>query len=103
MAEERQETPNEETEAKKSTVLNEFISHQRKAAEEAYKAVEALIPPDFRTHSRTARDEFVESFRVLVGGVADVVDKELEKMRATASETGRPSTTGKSKVKVEVS
>ncbi len=100
MAEERQEPPVGE----KKSLLDEFVSHQRKAAEEACEAVNALIPPDFRTHSKAARDEFIASLRVVVDAAANTMEHELKKMRMS-SEGGSsgPSTTGKSKVKVEVS
>jgi len=94
MAEDRQTTP-----------LQDFIEHQRKAAEEAAQAINALIPPEFRTHSRAAREEFLKSFKVLVDGVAAAVDREMNRMRNNPSSGpgDGPSTTGKSKVKVEVS
>ncbi len=100
MAEERQEPPVGE----KKSLLDEFIAHQRKAAEEACEAVNALIPPDFRTHSKAARDEFIASLRVVADAAATTMQRELNKMRMS-SEGGPsgPSTTGKSKVKVEVS
>src|SRR4051812_46618155 len=96
MADERKDTP-----------LGEFVNHQRKAAEEAYKAFEALVPPDFRTHGRAAKEEFLMSFKVLIDGAAESVERELNRMRSKGTDTGSggsgPSTTGKSKVKVEVS
>jgi hypothetical protein len=103
MSEEQQDRPTGEQ--AKGTPLNEFVTHQRKAAEEACAALNALIPPDFRTHGRAAKEEFLTSFKVLVDGVATMVDQELNRMRTSSSggSGGGPSTTGKSKVKVEVS
>jgi hypothetical protein len=84
--------------------LENFVEHQKRAAEEAAKALNALIPPDFRTHGRAAKKEFLTSFKVLVEGVATAVDHELNKMHSTKSDgSDGPSTTGKTKVKVEVS
>ena len=106
MSEEHQDMPTgePEPETRKGTPLNEFIEHQRKAMDEACQAVDALIPPDFRTHSRAAREEFLMSFKVLVDGVASTVDKELNRMRTNPSGgSSGPSTTGKTKVRVEVS
>ncbi len=102
MAEER--TPPTGDESRK-TPLNDFVAHQRKAAEEACAALNALVPPDFRTHSRAAREEFLKGFKALADGVAEIVDRELNRMRANPSSGpgGGPSTTGKSKVKIEVS
>ncbi len=91
--------------------LTEFLEHQITAAQETIKALEALIPPDFRTHSRTARHEFLLSFKVLLDGAMTSVERELNKARnsggdnptAGTTNTSGPSTTGKTKVKVEVS
>ena len=84
--------------------LNEFVNHQRKAAEETYKAFASLIPPEFRTHSRIAQDEFLKSFQVLIQGTADALDREMNRRRTTpGGSDGGPSTTGKSKIKVDVS
>ncbi len=104
MAEEHQDKPGTETPDLKST-FESFADHQRKAAKEACEAVVSLLPPDFRTHSRTATDEFAKSLRVLADGVIGVMEHELNRMRTSAEPgTGSgPSTTGKSKVKVEVS
>ncbi len=104
MAEEHQNKPGNETPDLKAT-LESFAEHQRKAAKEACEAVVSLLPPDFRTHSRTAGDEFAKSLQVLVDGAVAMVDHELKRMRTSAESGpgGGPSTTGKSKVKVEVS
>ena len=100
-----------EAETKTKPMFNAFVEHQAAAAREAAQALQALIPPDFRTHSRAARKEFLTSFKVLLDGVSEVVDREVEKARqASASKTDakkpddndKPPTTGKSKVKVEV-
>src|SRR4051812_21368386 len=101
MAEEKKGTG-----AEKGSPLNEFLTHQRKAAEETFKALDALIPPDFRTHGRAAKEEFLTSFKVLIDGTAEAIERELNRMRSTQPGSGSgdgPSTTGKSKVKVEVS
>jgi len=88
-----------------SSPLHEFVKHQRIAVEEAGKALDALIPPDFRTHSRAAREAWLLSFKVLIDGAASMVDHEINRMQSSksGSSSNGPSTTGKSKVKVEVS
>ncbi len=89
--------------------LQEFLEHQVNAAQETVKALQALVPPDFRTHSRAARKEFLLSFKVLLDGAMTTVERELNKSRQSgdsetpATSSSGPSTTGKSKVKVEVS
>ena len=99
-----QEKPESESQSE-SSPLHEFVDHQRKAADEAMKAMGALLPPEFRTHGKTAREEFLLSFKVLIEGAASAVDRELNRTQAhKGSDSGSgPSTTGKSKVKVEVS
>jgi hypothetical protein len=87
------------------TPLESFIYHQRRALEETGKALEALLPEGFKEHGSTAGREFIKSFQVLV----DAAINEIEKATAAAEtvepdEDGedRPSTTGKTKVKVQV-
>ena len=103
-----------EAETKTKTPLSAFVEHQAAAAREAAQALQALIPPDFRTHSRAARKEFLTSFKVLLDGVTEAVDRELEKARQSSAahtakteakksdDNDKPPTTGKTKVKVEV-
>ncbi len=102
MAEEHQDKPGNAAPNLKTT-LESFADHQRKAAKETYEAFASLLPPEFRTHSRTAREEFVKSLQVLADGAAAAMEHELKKMRTSPESGSGPSTTGKSKVKVEVS
>lgn len=86
-----------------SKPLEAFVYHQRKALEETGRALEELLPLGFREHSTAARKEFKRSFEV----IADVITTEVEKMsqrtRATTEPTEeKPSSTGKTKVKVQV-
>ena len=101
MADERHETPADK--AKNTSPLSDFVAHQRKAAEETCAALAALVPPDFRTHSKEARKEFLMSFKVLADGIAATVDHEINRMRNAPESGSGPSTTGKTKVKIEVS
>ncbi len=92
----------------------EFVEHQANAAHETLEALRGLLPPEFRTHARAARHEFLLSFKVLLEGVTERVEQEMARARQAAAEAGKksdksddddddkPSTTGKSKVKVEV-
>lgn len=83
--------------------IDAFIWHQRRAAEEAMKAVDAMIPPGVREHGREAGRHFARGFKVLVDAAItelEKVSKEMEKNRAEGSD--RPSTTGPTKVKVQV-
>lgn len=89
--------------------LGGFFFHQRKAVEAAFKAIGALIPPDFKQYSAEARKEWLKSFGVLIEGAASSIERELNRVRRmqpdqpSEGEDKGPSTTGKSKVKVEVS
>lgn len=90
------------------TPFEEFLYHQRRALEETGKALEALLPEGFRTHGNNASREFTKGFRVLV----DAAMTELKKARDEAAEEAAsededdddtpPSSTGTSKVKIEV-
>ncbi len=83
--------------------LDEFIDHEREALREAGKAVEALLPEKFWTHGRKAIEEFASGVQVLADAVItelEKVSKQIEKEAEEGAE--RPSTTGPTKIKVEV-
>lgn len=97
------------------TPMEKFFFHQRRALEETGKALEALLPPDFRKHGGEASREFARGFRVLVDAAIDELKKVSEKEEAEAAEDkpeaknednddddDSPSTTGKTKVKVKL-
>jgi len=79
---------------KYDAAFDAFVEHQRKAAEEAGKALDALLPPEFKEHSKAAFNESVEGFRVLVNIFLDEVKLKDE---------GSDKNGGTTKVKVEVS
>ncbi|GAB4547226.1 MAG: hypothetical protein OHK0023_08190 [Anaerolineae bacterium] len=95
------------------TPLGGFFYHQRKAAEAALKALGALIPPETRQYSKEAREQYLKSFKVLIDGARATVEREINRARGQSPEgaaeskesepASRPSTTGKAKIKVEVS
>lgn len=87
--------------------LEAFVFHQRRALEEAGKALDALLPERFKEHGSVASKEFVKGFQVLI----DAAITEIERATSTSktdSDTDmeaveeRLSTTGKAKVKVQV-
>ena len=92
--------------------MERFFYHQRRALEETGKALEALLPPDFRKHGTEASKEFAKGFRVLVDAAIDelkkVSEREEEEAKAAADEqdddNDEPptSSTGKTKVKVKL-
>jgi hypothetical protein len=80
--------------------LDAFVRYQRKAAEEGKLAFEALIPEGFRVHGREAKRAFKRSFKVLLTEIASRIEVPEGDEEAKPR---RPKTTGKNKVKVEVS
>lgn len=83
--------------------IDGFLYHQRRALEETGKALDALIPPGFREHGAEAGREFAKGFKVLVDAAIvelEKMSKEMDKARSEGSD--RPSTTGPTKVKVQV-
>jgi hypothetical protein len=85
------------------TPFEEFLYHQRRALEETGRALEALLPEGFRTHGNNASKEFTKGFRVLVDAAMDEIKKASEKKAEGGEDDDEgPSTTGKTKVKVQV-
>jgi hypothetical protein len=82
--------------------FDSFIDHQKRAFEEASKAVEALIPPDARSHGRAAVNESIEGFRVLMNSLLDDLKTQVNHADDSAPASEAPKSTGKNKVKVEV-
>lgn len=93
----------EETKKNAEEKFDQFVEHQKKAFEEAGKALEALIPPEFKTHSQAAFKESVEGFRVLVNATLDAISNEIDKAKEKANPSNDEGTsTGATKVKVDV-
>jgi hypothetical protein len=94
------ETPSEES---PQNPLDSFIYHQRRALEETGKALEALLPEGFREHGSEAGKEFIKSFKVLVDAAITEIEKATNRVEVVTEESDdKPSTTGKTKVKVQV-
>lgn len=99
-----QATPNSE-----ENPLEKFMYHQRRAAEAGAKALAGWIPPEVRENTKEAGKEFLLSLKVLVEGATSTFEREANKFRSAAEGRDQsrpgdgPSTTGKTKVKVEVS
>ncbi len=79
------------------SAIEAFLRYQRHAIEESRLAVDALIPEGFKEHGREAKRAFKKSFKVLLQEIAERIEVPEQ------GEPARPSTTGKTKVKVEVS
>ncbi|MEP7293201.1 MAG: hypothetical protein ABI835_15565 [Chloroflexota bacterium] len=99
------ETPGEE----KRDPLSEFLRHQQRAVEETGKALESLLPPDFRDHGKQAGREFISGMKVLFDAAVDGLDKASQEFdknfnrpRSASDSDDRPSSTGTTKVKVQV-
>lgn len=95
-------TPEGTPEENPRNTFEEFLYHQRRALEETGKALEALLPEGFRTHSGEATREFTKGFRVLVDAAMDEIKKATESQTSGQSNDDDVSTTGKTKVKVQV-
>lgn len=95
-------TPETHNDEEPRTPFEEFLYHQRRALEETGKALEALLPEGFRTHGRNASQEFSKGFKVLVDAAMEEMKQATSKEDKEAGGDEPPSTTGKTKVKVEV-
>jgi hypothetical protein len=95
------ETRKTEAAAEEKTPIEEFLTHQRRAVEEMGKALEALLPEGFREHGSEASKEFAKGFKVLVDAAINELEKVSKKVEEEA-ERKPGSTTGKTKVKVQV-
>ncbi len=110
MSENEQFNHNPETEPseeKPNNPVESFIYHQRRALEHTGKALEALLPEGFREHGTSASKEFIKSFQVLVDAAIGEIEKATTRVEDVAKEhqdddNDKPSTTGRTKVKVEV-
>jgi cytochrome c556 len=63
-----------------------FIEHQKKAIEEAGKALVALLPEDFKEHGQSAFKEVVEGYRRLFNAAIDELIDTMEKAKLQKSE-----------------
>ena len=111
MSENEQINHNPEVESSEENPKNpveSFIYHQRRALEHTGKALEALLPEGFREHGTSASKEFIKSFQVLVDAAIGEIEKATTRVQDVAEEAkdedgnDKPSTTGKTKVKVQV-
>lgn len=102
---ETQQTPG----AEHRNPFNEFIRHQQRAVDEAGKAFDSLLPPGFKEHGQEACREFTSGMKVLFDAALDGLqqaskefDKTMNRARSGEESGDRPSTTGATKVKVQV-
>lgn len=104
-----------EDEDELETPMERFFYHQRRALEETGKALEALLPPEFRNHAESASKEFARGFSIIVDAAIDELKKVSEraeededaKKEADVEDTNNdddepPTTTGKTKVRVKL-
>lgn len=66
------------------TPFDNFLDHQKKALNEAGRALESLIPVEFREHGRSAFKEVVEGYRSLFNSALDEIVDNLEKAKFNA-------------------
>ncbi len=97
--------PNPENSAEESpkNPLEAFVYHQRRALEETGKALEALLPEGFREHGSEAGKELVKGFKILVDAAITEIERATTRVEeVTEAGEDKASTTGKTKVKVQV-
>lgn len=70
--------------------LDEFIDHQKKALEEAGKALESLIPEGVRTHGKSAVEEMLSGYRSLFNSIVDEVEATVKKVVPTSDKKAEP-------------
>ncbi|MYE26267.1 MAG: hypothetical protein F4X87_03420 [Chloroflexi bacterium] len=78
MSEEMNPAPEEPIGEEEQTPLEQFIFHQRRGLEEFGKAMESLLPPQFKEHTQAAGNEFATGFRVLIDAAIDEIKKASE-------------------------
>lgn len=88
-----QETPEDPVKA--------FFHHQRVAFEEFGKAVESLLPPDFRDHTRKASQSFMDSFKSLFDAAKADIDQMMQRQR-DEKKAADEEAAGETKVKVDI-
>jgi hypothetical protein len=79
-----------------------FLEHQRRAAEEAGKALESLLPPEFREHGKAAINESIAGFRVLIDALMEELKSTGSKEAEGKSEETPPTPIRRTKVKVDL-
>ncbi|GEM_PF-458587 len=102
---------NDTEQTKSQNPLDDFLQHQKRALEETGKAIESLFPEGFREHGKEAGKEFAKGMKILVDAVigevekaAREIDKQMKQRQQSDAEAGddKPSSTGATKVKVQV-
>lgn len=63
------------------TPFDEFVEHEKKAAQEFGKAFAALLPEGLREHGESAVKEMVEGYRRLFNATLDDVVDLVEKVK----------------------
>ncbi len=61
--------------------FDSFIEHQKKAIEEAGKALVSLLPEDFKEHGQSAFKEVIEGYRKLFNAAIDELIDTMEKAK----------------------
>ena len=98
-----EQTTPEQDAPRKMNPLEEFVDHQKRALDETGKAIESLLPPEFVKHTKEAQKEFIAGFKVLADSVIEELEKVAKKTEPEAAgDDDKPSTTGNTKVKVQV-
>jgi hypothetical protein len=81
--------------------LKAFVHHQRIAFEEFGKAIEALLPPDFREHTRNASKSFTEAFKALFDAAKADIEQMIQRQRESKDRGEAPQEGSKVKVDIQ--
>jgi succinyl-CoA synthetase alpha subunit len=66
--------------------FEDFIEHQKKAVQEAGKALESLVPQASREHGEAAIKEMIEGYRGLFNDVMDQIRGRIERKQSDSAE-----------------
>lgn len=97
MTQEEQET----TEAM-DKAFKDFVHHQRVALEELGKALESLLPKEFREHTKNAGQAFIDAFKSLFDAAKGDLDHMMKWRKDEDSDEGAEKAEASTKVKVEI-
>lgn len=81
--------------------FKEFVHHQRVALEELGKALESLLPKDFREHTKNAGQAFIDAFRSLFDAAKSDIDQMMKRRKEEGDDEEKAEASTKVKVEIE--
>ncbi len=92
---------NEQEAAADDNPFHEFVQHQRIALEELGRAIESLLPKEFREHTHKAGRAFIDSFRALVDATRETVEN-VARQASDDDDKQKADSPNPTKIKVEL-